>query len=117
MRDLTLGLLISFFLHPTLISAQKIHVGKEPPWVTVSTIDYSNANLDKDAEDGYIDVNYEKQISVEQQCSYYRRIEKIISESGIQNTSQISESYDPSYEQLTFHTIKIIRDGKTINKL
>ena len=111
------GLLISFFLRPTLLTAQKVQIEKEPLWVTVNTIDYSNTNLDKDAEDGYIDVDYEKQISVEQQCVYYRRAEKIISESGIQNVSQISQSYDPSYEQLVFHTIKIIRDGKTINKL
>jgi len=98
MRKLLYGLVVGFFLQPNLLAAQKVHVEKEPSWVTVTTIDYSNTNLDKDAEDGYIDVDYEKQISVEQQWTYYRRVEKIISESGIENTSQISESYDPSYE-------------------
>src|SRR3954447_9340525 len=117
MRELMYGLIVSFFLQPNLVTAQKIHIEKEPLWVTVNTIDYSNANLDRGAEDGYVDVDFEKQISVEQQCTYYRRAEKIISESGIQNASQISESYDPSYEQIVFHTIKIIRDGKLINKL
>jgi hypothetical protein len=105
------------FFSTSLVTAQKVHVEKEPSWVTVNTIDYSNTSMDKDAEDGYVDVDFEKQISVEQQCTYYRRAEKIISESGIQNASQISESYDPSYEQIFFHTIKIIRAGKLINKL
>ncbi|HXL56021.1 MAG TPA: DUF3857 domain-containing transglutaminase family protein, partial [Chitinophagaceae bacterium] len=90
---------------------------KEPAWVTLDTIDYTNSSLDKDAEDGYADLNFEKQVSLADQCVYIRKSIKILSEAGVQNKSQISVSFDPSYQQLIFHTIRIIRNGESINHL
>ena len=89
--------------------------GKEPAWVTLNTIDYTTNSLDKDAEDGYADLNFEKQISLADQCVYIRKSIKILSGAGVQNKSQISVSFDPSYQQLIFHTIHIIRNGEVIN--
>lgn len=118
MKALFYALLSVFLICQSLpLAAQKIRVEKEPSWVTKDMIDYSSTALDKDAKDGSVDLAFEKQVSVEQQCSYYKKAIRIISEAGIQNSSQISRSYDPSYEQLIFHSIKIIRDGKEINKL
>jgi len=91
--------------------------GKEPAWVTLTTVDYSNTSLDKDAEDGYIDVGFEKQVSLAEQSVYEKRTNRIISTAGVQNASEVSVSFDPSYQQLIFHTIRIIRDGKSINRL
>ena len=91
--------------------------GKEPAWVTLDTIDYTNNSLDKDAEDGYADLNFEKQTSLADQCVYIRKSIKILSEAGVQNKSQISVSFNPSYQQLIFHTIRIIRNGEVINHL
>ncbi|HEY6978365.1 MAG TPA: hypothetical protein VH396_18835, partial [Chitinophagaceae bacterium] len=47
--------------------------GKEPSWVTLNTIDYTNSSLDKEAEDGYADLNFEKQVSLADQCVYIRK--------------------------------------------
>src|SRR5437762_1622230 len=100
MKALFYGLLSVFLICKTLpLTAQKIHVEKEPSWITKDTLDYSNTALDKDAEDGSVDLAFEEQVSVEQQCIYYKKAIRIISEAGIQNSSQISRSYDPSYEQ------------------
>lgn len=35
----------------------------------------------------------------------------------MQNSSEISVNFDPAYEPLIFHTIRIIRDGKSLHKL
>jgi transglutaminase-like putative cysteine protease len=91
--------------------------GKEPAWVTINTIDYTNNSLDKEAEDGYADLNFEKQTSLADRCVYIRKSIKILSEAGVQNESQISVSFDPSYQQLIFHTVHIIRNGEVINHL
>src|SRR5437764_8162154 len=91
--------------------------GKEPAWVTLNTIDYTSSSLDKDAEDGYADLNFEKQVSLADQCVYMRKSIKILSEAGVQNESQISIIFDPSYQQLIFHTIRVIRNGEIINHL
>ncbi|MEO6454432.1 MAG: DUF3857 domain-containing protein [Ginsengibacter sp.] len=90
---------------------------KEPAWVTVNNTDYNNKGLEVDAEDGYLDIGYEKQVSLIQQASYYKKTIKILSEAGVQNGSEISVTFDPAFEQLIFHSIRIIRDGKSLNKL
>jgi hypothetical protein len=90
---------------------------KEPSWISANKVDYSRTDLDKTAKDGYINISFEKQISLAEQSRYTRSSRKIISQAGVQNGSEISVSYDPSYEQLIFHTIHIIRKDETLNKL
>ncbi|MEP7141943.1 MAG: DUF3857 domain-containing protein [Ferruginibacter sp.] len=92
-------------------------VSKEPAWISKKNIDYNKTTLDKDATDGYIDISFEVQVSLADQSEYFRSSKKIISQAGVQNGSEISVSFDPSHEQLIFHTIRIIRNGETINKL
>jgi len=90
---------------------------KEPDWISLNKVDYSRTNLDKNALDGYIEISFEKQVSLAEQSTYIRSSRKIISQAGVQNGSEISVSYDPSYEQLIFHTIRINRKGETLNRL
>jgi len=95
---------------------QKPTIAKEPSWVSINHYDYSN-QLDGEAEDGYIDLVFDFQISVGEQANYFRKTVKILSESGIQNCSQVSVNFDPSYEKLTFHKIRIIRGTTIIDQL
>src|SRR6185295_18768001 len=74
-------------------------------------------SLDKDAEDGYIDISYETQVSLQEQSEYCRRSKKIISSAGVQNGSEITISFEPSYQKLIFHSIRIIRNGEVLDRL
>ncbi|MGH2649362.1 MAG: DUF3857 domain-containing transglutaminase family protein, partial [Ginsengibacter sp.] len=62
-------------------------------------------------------IEFEEQVSLSEQCSYYKKTTKILSDAGVQNGSEISVNFDPVYEQLTFHNIHIIRNGQSLNKL
>src|SRR6185436_21082841 len=84
---------------------------------TVRTIDYNDKKLDKQAESGFVNIDFEKQVSLQQQAIYCRRAIRIISESGVQNSSEVNIDYDPAYSQLVFHSIRIIRGNTSINKL
>ena len=107
-----------FLLSVHLLFAQrKFSTGREPAWTTHQTIDYSKRNLDKEAEDGSIDFDYEKQVSLAEKSVFIRRCYKVLSESGVQDNSQVTIEYDPSFQQLTIHTIQIIRNGQIINQL
>ena len=64
-----------------------------------------------------MNLDFEKQISLGLQSTYYKKSIRILSEAGVQNRSEINVSFDPSYNQLIFHTIRIIRDNSIINKL
>lgn len=111
-------LLFSLFISLSSIGQkQKLSIAKKPEWATVSNINYNKSNLDNEAQDGYVDYAFEKQVSLAQQTIFYRTILKITTQAGVQNASQINISFDPSYEKLVFHEIKILRNGSAINKL
>jgi transglutaminase-like putative cysteine protease len=118
MKFLFSALLILVLLPVTLLAQNnKPRVEKIPAWVTVNTPAYGGSGLEDQANDGYIDLLYDKQVSVASQATYFKRSIKILSESGVQNASEVSVSFDPSYSQLVFHSINIIRGHETINKL
>lgn len=97
--------------------AQKPSAGPVPAWVTVNKIDYTSTSLDREAEDGYVDMAFEKQVNLNDQSTFIKHSFKIISEAGVQNRSQISVDFDPSYQTLTFNNISIRRDSQVLNRL
>jgi transglutaminase-like putative cysteine protease len=119
MKLTAVTLFVGISLCFTCLHAQqvKISAGNEPAWVTLQTPDYSNTELDKEATDGKIDIDYEQQTDLSSQSSYYRRAIKLLSDAGVQNGSAVSVTFDPSYETLQFHKIQIIRNRKPINQL
>jgi transglutaminase-like putative cysteine protease len=113
-----LSIIPVFFLSTTLFSqSAKLSVAKDPSWIAKNNIDYSKTSLDKDATEGSLDIYFEAQISLAERSKYIRQSKKIISQAGVQNGSTVSVSFDPTYQQLIFHKIQIIRKGETLNKL
>lgn len=49
--------------------------------------------------------------------AYNHFIQKIINRTGLENISQISIDFAPSYETLVIHKIAVIRNGTVLNKL
>ena len=115
--NLLLTVALLFLLKSVYAQSAKPLRAKEPLWVTINTIDYKQTSLDKEASDGYVDVSYEEQVSLEYKSTYTRGCKKLISQSGVQNGSEINVSYDPTYQELTFHTIFIIRNGEKLDRL
>jgi transglutaminase-like putative cysteine protease len=119
---LTITLLICSFLllsnAATLLAAgTKPKIEQQPSWVTPVNINYTAKHLDKDAEDGYSDLHFEQQVSLAQQAVFVKKTMHILSEAGVQNFSQVSVDYDPSFQQLSLHTIRIIRGNEVVNQL
>jgi Domain of Unknown Function with PDB structure (DUF3857)/Transglutaminase-like superfamily len=118
MPKIYLCLLFLGFLYSGVVAQNtKPRVQPVPAWVTVNAVDYGNTKLDHEAEDGNVNLVHEQQVSLSQQTTYIRRVIKILSEAGVQNNSEVSISFDPSYSQLIFHTIKIIRGSEVSNQL
>lgn len=110
--------LVLLFLSLHLFAGGKNPViGKQPAWVSSVPVQYTASQFDHDAEDGYADIHFEKQVSLQQQAVFVKKAVHILSEAGVQNQSQISVDYDPSYQSLAFHSIRILRGGEAINKL
>ncbi|SEA82768.1 Transglutaminase-like enzyme, putative cysteine protease [Chitinophaga terrae (ex Kim and Jung 2007)] len=108
-------MLLAFISFP--VSAQKVNIGPAPNWLVEYKPDLSKKPNIKNISDGYYLLLLEEQRDEEKHATYYHYIRQIVSETGIQNGSEISVDYDPQYEKLVFHSILIHRDGQVINRL
>lgn len=118
MRSLRSVVFFTILLFSASLQAQKTRplLSKEPAWITRHDIDYKNSALDGEAEDGYTDLAFEQQVHLASQSTYVRKSLKVLSEAGVQNASEISINFDPLYEQVLLHSIKIIRGGQVLDR-
>ena len=100
------------------VSAQnkRIYTSPEPEWRLPVEID-NRSPAAKDISNGYYISLLEVQTHVELKTTYTHKIQKIVSETGVQNVSEVSVDFNPSYEKLTFHKIVIRRNGQQLNQL
>ncbi|MBC6998338.1 DUF3857 domain-containing protein [Cytophaga sp. FL35] len=95
----------------------QVSITKEPSWVVQENYKLDN-NLPENGVDGGVQLLlYTEQVHVDLEESFVKGVSKVVEYSGIQNVSTISANYDPTYQKLSFHSIKVIRNGKEINKL
>src|SRR5580693_7628161 len=82
-------------------------IASTPAWIRPYTPDaVPTAEAD---DDGIAYLLLDEQANVEPRAIYYHEAHRITSENGVQNGAAISASFDPSYEKLTFHFIRIVR--------
>jgi hypothetical protein len=109
------GLALLFF-GLSAFSSPAVRISPTPSWI-VSVVPAGKAPSLKQFSDGYYVAFSDRQIYLDKQTSYSRIIRHIASETGVQNGSEFSLSFDPSYERIDFHTIIVWRDGKAISRL
>lgn len=107
-------LLSSLDLH----SAEEVMRLEAPPrWIhpyhTDLLADPPAANTPADAHFLLVD----RQTHAEEQTRYFHCSYRVLTESGVQENSQLLIPFDPAYETLTLHQLRIIRNGRVINKL
>jgi hypothetical protein len=96
---------------------QTVSTAPRPAWVTPVALLADSKIKEGDVSNGYTYALRDYQFHLPSQTRYYRFVRRIFTPEGVQQGSEIEVSYDPTYQKLLFHEIKIIRDGKTIDKL
>lgn len=113
-------LLPAFFILITLYSygqSKNFYIdNRDPSWI-VKLNSKGLKPAAKDISDGYFLAVYENQLHVELQEEYIHVIREIVSDAGVQNGSQISVTYDPSFQKLVFHNITLWRGNTPSNRL
>ncbi len=89
----------------------------EPSWVNPVRVNLA-AKKPKDAGDGGVwHLLADMQTDVASQTRYHHYAYRFLSESGVQESSEQSFKFDPTYQKLTIHRLRIHRDGKIIDRL
>ncbi|MCE2997977.1 MAG: DUF3857 domain-containing protein [Cyclobacteriaceae bacterium] len=113
-----LCLAILFFLSFTNSFSQHPAIKKGPKKSWIEDIGYNkNAMPEAGQESSYYYLLVDEQENVEAKESYTHNVYKFLSNEGLQEMSDLNFEFDPTYEQLVFHSITILRDGKEINQL
>ncbi|HTI57460.1 DUF3857 domain-containing protein [Mucilaginibacter sp.] len=97
-------------------SNPQVHISPKPSWIGQYK-NYDKRPPSRAINDGYFNALTDFQINVDQKQAYRHFIREIVSGTGIQNGSQISADFDPSYERLDFHEVIVWRDNKPQNRL
>jgi transglutaminase-like putative cysteine protease len=103
---------------PVLIYAQPkgVSLAKKSSWV--EDVDYDAQAKPKDGEgSSYYYLLMDQQENAGTQESFEHYAYTILTTEGIQNMSDLSFEFEPTYQQLILHEIKIIRNGSAINQL
>lgn len=90
-----------------------------PPADWVEQVDVSREAFTAADPAGFV-VNFlliHGQDHVPEQASYQRRVYRITNESGLQPGAQLSWEFDPGYQQLTVHHVRVIRGGEVLDRL
>ena len=91
-----------------------------PSWVIDHNVDSDYTIPQDEISSGVYYLLVDSQTNVprdDDSSSYFRIIQNIVNPTGVKKSSQIDLSYDPNYQQIKLHSITILRDGRTIDKI
>ena len=113
-------LLISMCIqHPALADDRYVIAPELPVWVQKNT-------YDKDAQPAASKKQYNRytllqdkqtNLALPEKVSYYRSVQKILTQGGVEKRSRLTLSYDPSYEKVTLHTAIVQRGDEVTDQL
>ena len=105
-------LIFSIFLFSSVAFTQKYIIEKESDWVKPGNIPTKTLVKKYDVSSGYYLTLADYQYNLDENAFYSRDVISIVSYSGITQASQLSVSYDTSYQQLKIHHLYIWRNGE-----
>lgn len=100
----------------TYAANPEVHITAKPTWLCTYK-EYNQKSSLRAIRDGYYNSLFEEQIHIEKKAQYMHYVREIVSATGIQNGSQITVSFDPTYERIDFHEITVWRNNKPQNRL
>lgn len=99
------------------LAKDKVEISSEPLWLVPVKVDPDKKPDIKNVSNGFFLELFDNQMNFSTQTSYTHIIRNIVNESGVQNASEISVNFVPSYQTVIFHKVSIIRAGEVINQL
>lgn len=88
-----------------------------PNWVNAIAYSTETSLEEDELWGGIVYLMYDRQVHVEKKTTYTRVAVEFTNGEGVEEFSEISVNYDPSYQKVVFHKINILRGGKEIDKL
>lgn len=109
-------LILAFVVAATFAQTKGVKISPKSPWI--ESIDYNlNAMPENGQGAGFYYLLQDEQENTATEESYEHYAYKILTSEGVQDMSDLSFDFEPSYQQLILHEIRIIRNGQAINQM
>ncbi|MEO1240729.1 MAG: DUF3857 domain-containing transglutaminase family protein [Pseudomonadota bacterium] len=97
----------------------KVSYAKRPDWVDVQTLPELNDNQAAKAESGVYYRLLDRQTAVREDHHefYLRTTVQVTNRSGLEDAARLQFSFDPTDQDFTIHSVSIIRNGETFDRL
>jgi len=118
MNVVRLYVLLIFVAACASLSAQSKQVKTGPAKAWIKNIDFDkNASPAAGQESSFYYLLLDEQENIAAQEDFIHYAYKILTNDGLQQMSDLSVEFDPSYEQLTVHSVLLHRNGKSTSQL
>ncbi|RLU01342.1 MAG: DUF3857 domain-containing protein [Ketobacter sp.] len=114
------ALALSLLLPASHCPASDILINNEPAWATPLEVPKQFDYPASDIQNGiyYLILDVQARVTPDQPTQTYQHYaEHIVNQNGVTENSQISINYDPSYQSIQLHTLRIHRAGQVIDKV
>lgn len=101
---------------PAAAPPRSIAKERAPGWVKSYEVDFASAPEAEEVGGSWYTL-IERQDDARSHTTYLRYGVRLINESGVQENSQLTVSWDPSFQTLCFHKLVIHRVGEVIDRL
>lgn len=111
-RTLTflLFLPIQFLLGFSIEEEKLCMSGPSPEWVEARSFPLDPIAL-KPSEVNAQNLLVDIQTHWEEKCTYYHVVTKALTQAGVKEIAQVDVDFDPTYEKVVFHEIRVFREG------
>ncbi|MCU0383600.1 MAG: DUF3857 domain-containing protein, partial [Cyclobacteriaceae bacterium] len=115
MQKFKVSLLCLLFIFQFTQTNSQVSITKIPGWVTKQEFGKNFELKDNESSFVYLLINDQENYSRQQQFGEYAY--RVLNTEGIQSMSDLYISFDPAYEKIEIHFIKIIRGNEEINQM
>jgi transglutaminase-like putative cysteine protease len=93
-------------------------IAASPSWVKALPVDYAvKAPVDGGEPLLFLLSDAQTRVHGADLQTYHRFVRKALTHAGVEALARIEVGFDPSYQTLTLHTIRVVRDGQVMERL
>jgi hypothetical protein len=113
------ALLLSSLLAPAFAFASDYSLAPTPSWVIEQTPGASSRAQVDGSSDGvsYLLVDSQVYATRQARSRYFRYVSQALNAKGVESIANLGIDFDPSWQQLQLHSVRVLRDGHAIDKL
>ena len=94
-------------------AAERWRIAPPPTWV--APVERPEAPAKDDAAGiRYLLMDHQIQVASSGTSQYWRYARKVVTSSGLDQAAEIRVAFDPAYQELVFHHVEVIRDGRSV---